>query len=93
MDTVSSNGQVTEAYLTKKEYEAYEIISLFKNLNYSTKDLKKAFEDAKINTKDQLTGAKAFNMSKRGVEIYQGKMQGSFSNHQFQDWEGGIRNY
>lgn len=73
MQTVKENGVITEVYLTKKEFSAFQIISLNKDLGVPSNQILKELNKNKISPKETRNGNKAYLFEKKGAEIIEGK--------------------
>jgi len=75
MDTVGL-GRDMEIYLTDKEYRAYEIIRLGKDLGLPPLNIMKELKEEGLSGSEIRSGQKAYKMQKQiGAEIIKGKLK------------------
>jgi len=79
MVTIIGSGRNAEVFLNSKEYSAFEIMSLGKNLNLPPRDLLKSFKEEGISNKDIRAGLTAYNYQKQGASIFNSEYMGRIS--------------
>ena len=72
MQTIIENGMVTEVHINQREFNAFEIISQYKDLGLPPRDLMKALNRHKLTPSEIRNGTKAYNFSRKGAEVLLG---------------------